>query len=166
MAGARRAESAATPGPRRLATAGTVLAKPRGMSATVSSPSPLAGTCVLVVDDDPQSAKLISILLRPELCHVQVAPDATTALGLLVAGLSASLVVLDLKLPDMSGLDLARALRTLGRTRELPLVAMSASGPEYGEHSALAAGCNGFVAKPIDPDGFVRALLAQKGRGL
>jgi two-component system cell cycle response regulator DivK len=127
-----------------------------------SPPRPaLMGKCVLLVDDDRHTAKLVSVLLRPEGCDVQQTQDAAGALLLLLAGLAVGVVVVDLLLPDMNGLDLVRTLRAWTRTRDLPIVAISASGPEYSQAAALAAGCNGFISKPIDPDTFVAALVAQ-----
>ena len=135
------------------------------MTATAPpSPSVLAGKCVLLIDDDRHSAKLITVLLRPDSCTVQPAHDAAAALLLLLAGLAASVVVVDLQLPDMSGLELVRTLRAWSRTRDLRIVAISASGPDYSEAAALAAGCNGFISKPIDPETFVATLAAQLGQ--
>jgi two-component system cell cycle response regulator DivK len=133
------------------------------MSASRPSSSPLSGKCVLLVDDDPRSTKLLSLLLAQEQCHVQPATDAASALRLVLAGLSTSLAVIDLHLPEMGGLDLVRALRAWAPTCRLPIVAMSASGPEYSEATALAAGCTAFIAKPIDPETFATTLAAHVG---
>ncbi len=124
----------------------------------------LSGKCILLIDDDRATSKLIAVLLRGEGCHVQTGADAATALRLLLAGLSTSLILLDLQLPDMSGLDLARFLKTCPVTSDVPIIAISASGPYYSEAAARAAGCDGFIAKPIDGDTFSEQVTSHLAR--
>jgi CheY-like chemotaxis protein len=114
----------------------------------------LEGACILLVEDDPASAKLEAIVLRQAKCHVQVTPNASSAAALLLAGLRPAVILVDLHLPDMSGLDFARFVRACKVTAGIPIVAVTSSAPHYREAEIRAAGCDGFIHKPIDTDVF------------
>jgi len=116
----------------------------------VSAPGPSA----LVVDDLPLNLKLLSALLAANGFAVQTATSAEAALVVL-AGSPVDVVLLDLRLPGMDGLTLARTLRADPRYRDLVIVAVTANAMKSDEVAALAAGCNAFVSKPIN----TRALI-------
>ena len=120
--------------------------------------SPLAGGCVLLVEDDPPSAKLVAVVLRHAACNVQVSTDPDAAILLLLAGLQPDAILLDLDLPGMGGLALARFLRVHPATARLPVIAVSASGAPNDERSALSAGCDAYIRKPIDVGSFSRTV--------
>jgi DNA-binding response OmpR family regulator len=120
----------------------------------------LATTGALLVEDDPASAKLTALVVRSAGGHVQVVGDGRTAALLLLAGLRPTVVLLDLALPDMSGLELVRFLRACAPLRGLRIIALSASGPGHGEAEALAAGCDDFLRKPVDPDALAVRIAA------
>ncbi len=115
----------------------------------------LARVPILVVDDDPPSARLLRVLLDGAGAQVRTAHSAEEALGLL-ARAPARLVVIDLILPGMSGLLLAR--RIAETSPETVLVAVSvAHGPEVERH-AHASGCVTLLHKPIDVNTFVHTI--------
>ena len=60
-----------------------------------------------------------------------------------------SLILLDMRLPDIDGLEVLRRLRSMPETRDLPIVAMTAQGMAGDRERFLAAGCNGYIEKPI-----------------
>jgi putative two-component system response regulator len=123
----------------------------------------LTGLPVLVIDDDPSSAKLIAVVLRGEGCDVRVAYSAEDALAMLDEFLP-KVVVLDLILPMMSGVLLADRLRQNLITRDLAIIAVSVfDGPE-AERIARLAGCDTFVQKPIDPMSFADVVLTHLRR--
>jgi CheY-like chemotaxis protein len=121
----------------------------------------LMDVSVLVVDDDPGSAKLLGVVLRSEGCVVRLAASAEDALAILAAGFCPRAVLLDLVLPLMSGLLFAERLRADPSMRDVVIIAITAfNGPE-AERVALAAGCTAYVRKPIDALRFPEFLLTQ-----
>jgi two-component system cell cycle response regulator DivK len=106
----------------------------------------------LVVEDDPPSAKLAARILRGAGCEVHVATTASDAARLVRDGLRPDVVIVDLDLPDLSGMDLIRVLRGYEATRTAPIIAVTASGAGFDEAAARRAGCNTFLRKPIDRD--------------
>jgi CheY-like chemotaxis protein len=123
---------------------------------------PLAGLCVLVVEDDPASAKLVSILLAAEGADVHMASSAEDALER-VGRFAPRLIVLDLVLPFMSGLLLAQRLKASPATRDIVIIAVTAfNGPET-ERLTRSAGCDAYVRKPIDVHSFARLVTTHIG---
>jgi CheY-like chemotaxis protein len=112
---------------------------------------------ILVVDDNPQNLKLVRVLLSSEGYAVRTAADAEEALRLL-EGYAPRLVLMDLQLPGMDGLELTRRLKADPRRRGMLVVALTAYAMKGDEEKARAAGCDGYVTKPIDTDGLPRLL--------
>jgi len=127
----------------------------------------LRDVVALVVDDDHDSASLLSMLLAAAGCDVRVAHTAEEALDVLGA-FRPRLIILDLVLPRMSGLLLVRHVKASTLTREAVVIAVSAVSGADAERVALGSGCAAYVAKPIDPLTFTRTVarhLADAGRG-
>ena len=111
-------------------------------------PSP-AAPLVLVVDDDERNRKLAQDVLRRAGLRTHVAASGRAAIELARDRLP-DVVLLDLRLPDMEGTDVARALRKGGRTAQIPVVALTALRyPDVGAR-LLADGFSGDLEKPID----------------
>ncbi len=107
---------------------------------------------VLVVEDDPDLCELVATILELGL-PVRTAKAEDGEQGLeLARSLTPSLVLLDIKLPRISGLEVARRLKADPQTRAIPLVAMT-SEPR---RTTLAAGCDDHVGKPFDVMDLVR----------
>ena len=119
----------------------------------------MAGETVLVVDDNAVNLKLTRVLLRGAGYDVQTAADAEEALRLLHA-CKPRLILMDVQLPGVSGLELTRNLKADERTREVLVVALTAYAMKGDEEKALAAGCDAYVTKPIDTDALL-ALVAK-----
>ncbi len=116
---------------------------------------------ILVIDDNPVNLKLASEVLRADGHAVIRAEDAEQALSLLAdadAGSGADRY----RLPRMDGLELTRRLKADPRYRHLPVVALTASAMKGDEARVLEAGCDAYIAKPID----TRTLTAQILSGL
>ena len=107
----------------------------------MSAPAPR----VLVIDDEPPIRKLLRMGLGTEGYQVLEAPNARTALELMAE--SPDLVILDLGLPDMQGLDLLKALRA--RDEKVPIVILSSRGEERSKVEALDLGADDYVTKPF-----------------
>lgn len=107
------------------------------------------GHRILVVDDNVTNLKLIEYLLQAKGYDVLTAVDAESALEA-VRSKRPSLVLMDLQLPGMDGLELTRRLKSDPSTREILIVAVTAYAMKGDEQRALDAGCDGYIAKPID----------------
>jgi two-component system KDP operon response regulator KdpE len=103
---------------------------------------------ILVVDDEPPIRKLLRMGLTSQGYQVLEAPNGRTALELLAK--KPDLVILDLGLPDIDGLDLLRRLRH--RQESLPIVVLSSRGDEAGKVAALDLGADDYVTKPFGMD--------------
>ncbi|HEY6561848.1 MAG TPA: response regulator [Polyangiaceae bacterium] len=113
----------------------------------------MAGEPILIVDDNPQNLKLARVLLASEGYEVRTAVDAEDALRVL-ASFSPELILMDLQLPGMDGLALTRRLKEDPARRHIVIVALTAYAMKGDEAKAIAAGCDGYVTKPIDTDAF------------
>ena len=119
---------------------------------------------ILVVEDNPTNLKLISNLLEFEGHRMLQAVDAEAALDVLTHT-RPDLILMDIALPGMDGLALTRKLKAAEKTREICIVALSAFAMKGDEEKALAAGCAGYITKPIDTrklPGQVAAFLAPR----
>ena len=127
----------------------------------------MAGEPILIVDDNPQNLKLARILLSGEGYDVRTANDAEHALEVL-RSFDPRLILMDLQLPGMDGLTLTRQLKSDPAHAGLIVVALTAYAMKGDAEKALAAGCDGYVAKPIDTDGLPRTVagyLRRPGEG-
>ena len=114
---------------------------------------------ILVVEDNALSMKLVNDLL--EFHGYQIFQATRGADAVRIAHDShPDLVLLNLQLPDMSGLDVARALKADGATRSIPVVAVTAFAMRGDEEMARAAGCDGYVTKPIRIHSFLQTVAA------
>jgi len=104
--------------------------------------------CVLIVEDDPLNMKLFSAMVASQGYDVLQALDGRSALGL-ARQHHPGLIIMDLQLPDMSGLDVTRALKADAATRDIAIVATTAHALGGDEGNIQASGCDGYMAKPI-----------------
>jgi CheY-like chemotaxis protein len=109
----------------------------------------MAGEPILVVDDNPANADLMSFLLKRQGYEVRTAVDAAQALEILGA-FRPRLIMMDVQLPGMDGLELTRRLKADPSTRGILIIALTAYAMKGDEERALQAGCDGYVSKPID----------------
>jgi len=109
----------------------------------------MGGDRVLVVDDNLTNLKLIEYLLQSRGYEVITAVDAESALHA-VRTQRPSLVLMDLQLPGMDGLELTRQLKSDDATKGIAIVAVTAYAMKGDEERARAAGCDGYIPKPID----------------
>ena len=104
---------------------------------------------ILIVDDNPVNMKLIRILLSGEGYHVVTAADAKEAVDVLNE-VHPSLILMDIQLPGLDGLELTRRLKAAAATRDITILGLTAYAMKGDEARILAAGCDGYIAKPID----------------
>jgi CheY-like chemotaxis protein len=109
----------------------------------------MAGEPILIVDDTPVNLKLTRILLVNEGYRVLTAGSAEEALELL-RSYHPRLILADIQLPGMDGLEMTRRLKQDERTRDIAVVALTAFAMKGDEQKAIDAGCDGYITKPID----------------
>jgi CheY-like chemotaxis protein len=101
---------------------------------------------IMVIDDDLQMRRLVSLVLQRRGFAVVEAKDAYAALNLL-EDMTPTLIILDLMMPGMDGFELCRKIRSDKHTRETPIIAMSASFGSQNERLSLEAGANQYLSK-------------------
>jgi CheY-like chemotaxis protein len=104
---------------------------------------------VLVVDDNATNLKLVAYVMRAAGFDVDTAGDAEAALAR-IAACKPRVILMDLQLPNIDGLELARRLKSDAATRDIAIIAVTAFAMKGDRERALAAGCDDYVTKPID----------------
>jgi two-component system, OmpR family, alkaline phosphatase synthesis response regulator PhoP len=106
---------------------------------------------VLVADDEPHIGRIIKMKLEQGPFRVTLAYDGREALDALEREPDIGLVLLDLMMPHLSGLDVLSAMRTHPRWRALPCIILTAAGQEQQHRRAMELGVNEFLTKPFSP---------------
>jgi CheY-like chemotaxis protein len=119
---------------------------------------------ILVVDDNPMNTKLVVYLLAAQGWEIRTAPNANEALQVLES-FRPRLILMDLHLPGMDGLSLTRQLKAAPATRDIIIVALTASAMKGDEEEAREAGCDGYITKPIDTRSLSATLAGFVERG-
>jgi len=109
----------------------------------------MAGDPILIVDDNPTNLKLARVILTGAGFEVRTAADAEEALATL-HGFHPLLILMDLQLPGMDGFELTRRLKSDPSRSPIVIVALTAYAMRGDEAKAIDAGCDGYLAKPID----------------
>jgi two-component system cell cycle response regulator DivK len=104
--------------------------------------------CVLIVEDNPLNMKLFAAMVGSQGYDVLQASDGRAALDL-AHRQHPNLIIMDLQLPDMSGLDVTRSLKADDDTRDIAIIATTAYALRGDEETIQASGCDGYMAKPI-----------------
>jgi PAS domain S-box-containing protein len=113
----------------------------------------MAGEKILIVEDNPTNLKLENLLLSIENYEVRNAVDASSALEVLKT-FNPQLILMDLQLPIKNGLDFTRELKADPKYKDICIVALTAYAMKDDEEKAKAAGCDGFMTKPISAVNF------------
>lgn len=109
----------------------------------------MAGEPLLIVDDNPQNLKLARVLLSAEGFEIRTAVDGEDALRILESFVP-RLILMDLQLPGLDGLELTRRLKADPARQHIIIVALTAYAMKGDQEKAFAAGCDDYIPKPID----------------
>ncbi len=115
------------------------------------------GRSILLAEDEPINAEIVSALLAEVGWPVTAVANGQAALDALSTG-SYALVLMDMQMPVMDGLEATRRLRSQPAWAHLPVVAMTANVFTEDKQACLAAGMNDFLTKPVDPEAFYLAI--------
>ena len=114
------------------------------------SPDPVKKETILVVDDTTDNLSLMSNLLK-DLYRVQVAPSGERALRIVGGDNLPDLVLLDIMMPGMNGYEVCKALKAERRTRDIPVIFLTAMSATEDEKKGLELGAVDYITKPISP---------------
>lgn len=112
---------------------------------------------VLLIEDNEQNRYLATFLLERNGYTVVPAFDGPHGIEL-AKTLHADLILLDIQLPGMDGYAVARTLRETAELRHVPIIAVTSYAMVGDREKTIAAGCNGYIEKPINPDTFVEEI--------
>ncbi|MDD4859124.1 MAG: response regulator [Dehalococcoidales bacterium] len=119
---------------------------------------------VLIVEDNPLNMRLIEMTLRTGGYHLLRAADGEDALAM-ARKEKPSLIIMDIQLPGMSGLEVTRLLRRSPEFAGTPIIALTAYAMKGDETRFLEAGCSAYVPKPIDIRKFPKLVADMLSRG-
>lgn len=126
---------------------------------------------ILVIEDNEQNLYLVRFILEQHNYEVFAAPDGQSGIEM-ADMLKPDLILLDIQLPVLDGYAVARKLRQKPELAATPIVAVTSYAMTGDREKVMAAGCNGYIEKPIDPDNFVETVAQhlpgkeKKGSGL
>jgi two-component system, cell cycle response regulator DivK len=112
---------------------------------------------VLIVEDNPLDAALFEALLGSEGYDVLKAANAADGLEL-ARQCHPDLIIMDVRLPDMSGFQATRSLKTDDETRNIPVLVTSAYGPYADKRELRDCGCDGYMPTPIESEAFIELM--------
>ena len=112
---------------------------------------------ILVVEDNQLNLMLLSQLLRVHGYQILQTPEGMEAIDLARVE-QPDLILMDIGLPDISGLDVTRLLKQDDHTKAIPIIAVTAFAMPGDEKKALESGCDAYIAKPINIDNLLRAI--------
>jgi two-component system cell cycle response regulator DivK len=104
---------------------------------------------ILIVEDNPTNLKLLKILLTVEGYAIREAKSADEALDLLNT-YQPKLILMDIQLPGMDGLELTKKLKADPKYQHIIIIATTAYAMKHDKEKVIAAGCDGYITKPID----------------
>ena len=112
---------------------------------------------ILIVEDNDTDVRLLKDILETRGYNILQTRDGLEAIDLAVVNLP-DLILMDIQLPEISGLEVTRRLRGDERSRQIPIVAVTAFAMGWHEREALDSGCDAYISKPIAILGFVRTV--------
>jgi two-component system, cell cycle response regulator DivK len=116
------------------------------------------GKRILIVDDDHRNIFALSATLRARKYQCVTAADAQTALDMLASGEKVDAVLMDMMMPEMDGYEAVRRMRRDDRTRQLPVIAVTAQAMPGDREKCLEAGADHYLVKPVDVDKLLSLL--------
>jgi CheY-like chemotaxis protein len=124
----------------------------------MTNPGVAAGReAILIVEDNAVSRKLVETVLGPHGYHLLFAKSGQEAIKIATQE-HPDLILMDMKLPGISGCDAVQALKSQPTTENIPVVALTAHAIGSERQRALDAGCEGYIIKPIDTRAFPAQL--------
>lgn len=118
---------------------------------------------ILCVEDNPQNMRLVRKILKHEGYEVLEAEDGASGLAIAEAE-KPDLILMDINLPDIDGLEVTKLIKAQAHLVHIPIVALTANAMYGDEERCLAAGCDGYIAKPVSKEKLVSSIEAYLSR--
>ncbi|MHA4845450.1 response regulator [Flavitalea antarctica] len=118
---------------------------------------------VLIVDDDNRNIFALSAVLRAKGYHCLSALNVRDAVELVKTDSGIGIILIDMMMPDMDGYEAIPRLKNLERGETIPIIAVTAQAMVGDRERCLAAGADGYVAKPVDVDALLKLLKQYVG---
>ncbi len=128
-------------------------------SNEASNETALEGKRVLVIEDTRENMRLFRAVLKLEGAQILEAENAQRGITMAHEE-QPDIILMDIQMPDMDGLEATRLLRADPQTCDIPIVAVTASVMDSDRHKTIEAGCDGHIPKPIDPSSFGQQIAA------
>jgi len=112
----------------------------------------LEGKTVLIAEDDVRNIFALTKLLEPHGARITVARNGREALAMLEQAASPDLVLMDIMMPEMDGLEAIRKIREKSQWSKLPIIALTAKAMPDDRDSCLEAGASDYISKPLNTD--------------
>jgi CheY-like chemotaxis protein len=125
------------------------IAAPVPATPRTGSPDPIAR--ILVVEDNQVNQKVVTAVLRKRGFYIELANDGQEALSKLESSAAFDLVLMDVQMPVLDGLEATRIIRKEQRWKQLPIIAMTAHAMNGDKERCLEAGMSGYISKPVHP---------------
>jgi signal transduction histidine kinase/HAMP domain-containing protein/DNA-binding response OmpR family regulator len=132
----------------------------RMVESLYDSATTLAGRRVLIVDDDMRNIFALTAVLEEREMVVMSADNGRDAIALMRADTPIDIVLMDIMMPEMDGLDTMREIRKLSSRRDLPIVAVTAKAMKGDREKCIEAGAWDYLSKPVDTDVMLAVLRA------
>lgn len=113
---------------------------------------------IWTVDDDEEMSRAIELMLKMLECDVTTFHNVRSAAQLFVSGRKPDLLILDINMPEVTGLDMVEFLRRRPETKELPIVMLSSEAADTMVDRALELGADSYVMKPVTIDELEKAM--------
>lgn len=117
---------------------------------------------ILLIEDNPQNAYLVSYLMGARDWEVTCADNGPRGLEMVQSEMP-DLILLDIQLPGMDGYEVARRLKAMPGLENVPIVAVTSYAMPGDREECLAAGCTGYIEKPINPNDFADRVESHLG---
>ncbi|MDH5376726.1 MAG: response regulator [Gammaproteobacteria bacterium] len=121
---------------------------------------------VLVVEDNPNNMELVTFILKASGFEILEAERGIVGVELFCSD-DPDLVLLDIQLPDIDGIEVLRRMRQTEKGNSVPIIAVTSYAMTGDSGALVKAGCDGYIEKPIDPERFIEqvtTILERKGR--
>ena len=113
---------------------------------------------IWIIDDDEEMARAVGLMLTLLDCNATAFLNARTAVQTLLSGKKPELMIVDINMPEVTGLDLIEFLRRRPEWKNLPIIMLSSEASDMMVEQAMAAGADAYITKPVTIDELEKAL--------